>query len=145
MGRISGSKIFAWFFLPSTTLGAYKIISICTNHIRCTSQLEYVFPIGGEHGTLTVSARETVTWTFDSHVVGSCTLKRRINLRASQVNNVFEVCSFFWVGTRDYGHIIFGWDACRKFWIKPLKETNHSPPPPPQTMCLKYLTNKWTI
>lgn len=39
--------------------------------------------------------QEKETWTFDSHLVKKCTLKRRINFCAIQINNVFAVCSFF--------------------------------------------------
>lgn len=53
---------------------------------------EIHLPIGGEHATLIIvhNAKK-----FNWHLVKKCTLKRRINFCAIQINNVFAVCSFF--------------------------------------------------
>ena len=64
--------------------------------------------------------RATTTWTFDSHVIRSCTFKTAANLYASrrQANNFYLCIVLFWVGR--YNKTLNDWPLGKQWVLFPL-------------------------
>ena len=64
--------------------------------------------------------RATTTWTFDSHVIRSCTFETAANLYASrrQANNFYLCIVLFWVGR--YNKTLNDWPLWKQWVLFPL-------------------------
>ena len=64
--------------------------------------------------------RATTTWTFDSHVIRSCTFETAANLYASrrQANNFYLCIVLFWVGR--YNKTLNDWPLGKQWVLFPL-------------------------
>ena len=64
--------------------------------------------------------RATTTWTFDSHVIRSCTFETAANLSASrrQANNFYLCIVLFWVGR--YNKTLNDWPLGKQWVLFPL-------------------------
>ena len=67
-----------------------------------------------------VKIRATTTWTFDSHVIRSCTFETAANLYASrrQANNFYLCIVLFWVGR--YNKTLNDWPLGKQWVLFPL-------------------------
>ena len=65
-------------------------------------------------------SRATTTWTFDSHVIRSCTFETAANLYTSrrQANNFYLCIVLFWVGR--YNKTLNDWPLGKQWVLFPL-------------------------